>query len=277
MKRKIWQTGMKTFRRLQDPYYQGTAAEIGLYFIFAIVPIMALLLQFANHVSMVHQLINNIIGTLGDNKLIESVLNSVLEVNAGGISLVFLLVALWSASKLHFSMIRIANNTYNMGSTGFVAYFKARGKAVFTTILLIIMMIISLMVLVFGNMLIDHIDRLLDGQMQLQFEMLYSAFRWPITLAIYWVIIALNYKLLPNEVIRFREVIPGSLFAAAGILVATIAYYIYFQRYSHINLVYGSLGAIIAMLLWFYWLGFILVVGMIVNASWFGYGADEEE
>lgn len=275
MKKKIWQTGIDTIRRLQNPYYQGTAAEIGLYFIFAIVPILALLLQFANYVETAQKLFYDILFAIGGNKMLEAVMKSVFEVNTGKFSLVFLAVALWSSSKLHFSMIRIANNTYNMGTTGFIGYFKARGRAVFTTILLIVMMIASVAFLVFGNMMLGYIDVLLEEDMQSRFDMFYSAFRWPIMLGIYWAIIALNYKLLPSESIKLKEVIPGSLFAAVGILVATFVYYIYFKYFSHINLVYGSLGAIIAMLLWFYWLGFILVVGMIINASWFGYGEDD--
>lgn len=276
MKKKIFETGMMTVRRIQDPYYQGTAAEIGFYFIFSIVPILALILQFASRFERVDALYDRLLQVIGDSELTQIIGNSLQEIGAGKISILFLVVALWSASKIEFSMIRISNYTYNVADPGPIGYFKARGKAIITTIFLIVMMIVSMLVLVFGNAVIELMDQFLEGEFRSHFDLLFSLVRWPIALLIYWLIIALNYRMLPNQRLSFRENIPGSLFAAVGIMVATIAYYIYLNYFSHLNIVYGSLATIIVMLLWFYWLGFILVVGMLINASWFGYGVEDD-
>ncbi len=276
MRKKIFETGMMTVRRIQDPYYQGTAAELGFYFIFSIVPILALILQIVSRFERVNALFARLIQAMGDSALTQSIVNSLVEVGAGKTSILFLVVALWSASKIEFSMIRMANYTYNVADPGPIGYFKARGKAIITTVFLIVLMIVSMMVLVFGNVIVELVDHFLVDEFRTHFDFLFSLFRWPLALMIYWLIIALNYRMLPNRRLTFKEIIPGSLFAAVGILVATLGYYIYLTAYSNLNIVYGSLATVIVMLLWFYWLGFILVVGMLINASWFGYGVEDD-
>ena len=136
---------------------------------------------------------------------------------------------------------------------------------------------ISLVVLVYGNMLIDMLGEVLGVSDLVVSPFLTSMLRWPLALFLYWLFLAFNYMMTPNQTLKLKEVLPGSLFAAIGILVATIAYYIYFKHFSHLNLVYGSLAAIIALLLWFYWLGYILMVGIVVNASWFERGEEMDD
>ena len=271
--RKIFVVGMQTVRRLQEPYYQGKAAEIGFYFIFTVVPVITLLLQVINQLPPARARFDNVMEAFGDDSVVNDIFTALQSAHSGGISVIFLLVALVSASKLEFSMIRMSNYTYSCpGENGFIGYFKARFRAIFTLIMLIILIMTSLLALVYGNMLIDLANDVLSTSAQIDSRMMTSVLRWPLMLFVYWLFLAVNYMVSPNETLHIREVLPGSLFAAIGILVATIAYYLYFKFFSHLNVVYGSLTAIIALLLWFYWLGFILVIGMVVNASWFGRG-----
>lgn len=274
--RKVFTVAMKTVRRLQDPYYQGKAPEIGFYFLFALVPIISLMLQLINNIETGRVLYNRLLEVFANNYIVSSILNSLQSAHSGSISLLFLVVALWSASKLEFSMIRLSNYTYQCdGENGFIGYFKARFRAIGTLILLIILIMVSLLALVYGNLLINMLNEALGDAFHIEPNSIFtSILRWPMMLFLYWLFIAFVFMMSPNEPLKLKEVIPGSLFAAAGILVATIAYYIYFEYFSHLNLVYGSLAAVIALLLWFYWLGYILVVGVLINASWFGRGEE---
>ena len=273
--RRIFTVGMKTIRRLQDPYYQGTAAEIGFYFLFAIVPIATLLLQLVYKLSAARDVYMQLLEVFKENSVIYSLLEALTSAHTGGINLIFIIVALWSASKIEFSMIRIANYTYMCsGENGFLGYFKSRARAILTLIVLIVTMIACLLLLVYGNVAISLLNTALGDTFHIKLHFLTSVFRWPLALFIFWLVIAVNYMMTPNEPITLRETIPGSLFAAVAILVATLLYYIYFEYFSHLNLVYGSLAAIIALMMWFYWLGFILVVGMLINAVWFGRGEE---
>jgi membrane protein len=99
-----------------------------------------------------------------------------------------------------------------------------------------------------------------------------AALKWPIGLVVYWFFLAVVYKLLPGKRISIKHTIPGSLFAAAGIIIITAGYSIYLKHFSSFNVVYGSMGAVIALLFWFYLVGYILVLGMVINSVWFDEG-----
>ena len=274
-KKKFFVVTLKTIHRLQDPYYQGKAAELGFYFIFAVVPIMTLIFQLINRLTVAKSSYDQFLDAFGDNMVLNNIIEALQNAHSGSISVIFLIVAVWSASKLEFSLIRMSNYTYHYSDeNGFIGYFKARFRAISTMIMLIIILMIGMVALVYGNMLIDMVKDVLGAPDLIIYRLLDSIIRWPLALFLYWLFLAYNYMLTPNKRLKMREVLPGSLFAATGILIATIGYYIYFKNFSHLNLVYGSLAAVIALLLWFYWLGYILVVGMVVNASWFERGED---
>ncbi len=271
MKRKIFYTAIKTVRKLRDPYFQGAAAELGFYFIFSIIPIITILFQILGMFDSVNELFYEITEQFSENYMIVAILNSASSAVSGRFSLAFLVVALWSASKIEFSMIRMANYSYKLDGSNVSGYFKSRLRAIVTIVGLILMIVSGLMVLVYGNMLIELADSLLGGILgrEIRMHSLFSILRWPVALAIYWFFLAINYALLPNRPISIKKTIPGSLFAAAGILIASLGYHIYLQYFSNLNMVYGSLAAIIALLLWFYWVGYILLVGMVLNVAWF--------
>ena len=88
-------------------------------------------------------------------------------------------------------------------------------------------------------------------------------------LAVYGMFLSVTYKLLPGKRISIKHTLPGSIFSAVGIVVITAVYSVYLKYFSNFNVVYGSLGAVIALLLWFYLVSYILMLGMVINAAWF--------
>lgn len=263
---------MTLITRLQDPYYHGAAAELGFYFIFSIVPIITILTQILGYFGVQNIFSQLLDTTFASNSFISSFLSSFEQTLSGSINLVFIIGALWASSKIEFSLIRISNYTYRQdGGNQIAGYFKIRFRAVITVALLILLVLVSLLVLVYGNSILALLSQALDEYLGIEFhvENIYMVLRWPIIFLIYFLFIAVNYSILPNRKIPLRRTLPGSLFASVGIIIASHAYQIYFSYFSNLNLIYGSLAAIIALLLWFYWLGYILLVGLVLNAVWY--------
>ena len=78
-------------------------------------------------------------------------------------------------------------------------------------------------------------------------------------MALYFLMVSYNYYVLPSERLKFKAILPGSILASVGMLLATWLYSFYISRFANYDVLYGSLGAIIALLFWFTFLGFILV------------------
>ncbi len=272
MKRKLFYVTIRTIRRLRDPYYQGAAAEMGFYFIFSIIPLLTLLLQMLTFFDLTERLYESMFMRFEGNEMATYVLSAVQDaLGNGSFSIAFILVALWGASKIIFSMIRMANYTYRVSDVKRNSYVRSRARSVVTVAMLILMIVATLVVFVYGNSLVRLANAVLQEFLNITFnaDWLFSALRWPIALAIYGMFLAATYKLLPGKRISMKHTVPGSVFAAVGIVVITAGYSIYLKYFSNFNVVYGSLGAVIALLLWFYLVSYILMLGMVINAAWF--------
>lgn len=272
MRQKLKETGKRVIALLQgDSYYQGCAAELGFYFIFSIIPIITLLLRGLNLFPLTGQLFDSVVERFAEQELAVSLITTVREALAGAGGLPFMVVALWAASKIIFSMIRMSNHTYRLEDEKGSGFFLSRARAVLTAAILILMIMGTLIVFVYGSALLLLVNSLLGEYLgfTVNADWLFSILRWPAALGVYWMILAALYKLLPKKKLPLTHTLPGSLFAAAGFIVITAGYSVYLRNFARFNVVYGSLGAVIALLLWFYLIGYIFMLGMVINAAWF--------
>jgi membrane protein len=78
----------------------------------------------------------------------------------------------------------------------------------------------------------------------------------------------LIYKTVPATKTHWRYVWPGALFAATAFELARGVMVIYFSRYSHVELVYGTIGSIIILLIFAYYVAFILIIGAELSSEY---------
>lgn len=230
------------------------------------------MLQLLNFFDLTKRLYDSMFIRFESNEAAIYVLSAVQSaLGSTSFSIAFVLVALWGASKIIFSMIRMANYTYRVDDVKRNSYVRSRIRSVVTVAMLILMIVITLVVLVYGNSLVLLANALLQEFLNVTFNAtwLFSALRWPIVLTVYGMFLSVTYKLLPGKRISIKHTLPGSIFSAVGIVVITAVYSVYLKYFSNFNVVYGSLGAVIALLLWFYLVSYILMLGMVINAAWF--------
>jgi membrane protein len=77
----------------------------------------------------------------------------------------------------------------------------------------------------------------------------------------------LIYVLAPNAATEWMWVTPGSLLAAGLWLLASFGFRVYVQNFADYSAVYGAIGGVIVLMLWFYLTGFALLVGAELNAE----------
>jgi membrane protein len=73
------------------------------------------------------------------------------------------------------------------------------------------------------------------------------------------------YFLAPNMKHGFLAPLPGAVFAVSGWILLSDGLSFYFQKFEHLNKTYGVLGGGIALLVWLYWSGFIILLGASLN------------
>lgn len=255
-------------KQMQDPYYQGFAAQLSFYFILALVPIILLISQvltsiFKQNLEDAIGWIMDYIGTSGIGSYIEKL---VIGNGGGAMSLVFIIIAVWAASRVQFSMMRITNYTFSDGQSTGKGFLRDRIRAFATMGLTVLTIVFAIIVLLYGDVILSTVLKIIGKESDA--TDIWMVLRWPIAIVLYFLMISFNYYVLPMRRMKFREIIPGSIFASVGLLIVSYLYSKYAFSIANYSLLYGSLATIVALLFWFYFLAWVLFLGILVNKVW---------
>jgi membrane protein len=261
---KMITLGIKQFR---DPYYQGFAGQLAFYFILSLVPIIILVSQVAGTIfgasldSLIEWLLKYASGEVAET--IKRLLSYKVAL---GSNILLIFVALWASSRAKFALVRITNFTLTDGRSTGRGYFRERFRAVVSMSITILTIILSLVVLVYGQ----HILELVLGVLGIEkvAPQLWMFLRWPLAAAMYFFMISYDYYSMPSTKVRYREIIPGSIFASIGLLLVTWIYSLYVDQIMNYDILYGSLANLVALMFWFYFLAWVLCLGMLFNKVW---------
>ena len=254
-------------KKLQDPYYQGSAAEIAFYLLLSIVPTLILLSQvlglFSVSLDSIREWLNpDLIHVEGADMIL-----SMLDYSPSGVNSVFLaLTAVWAASRAQFTMLRITNYTLSDGHSTGMGYVRDRIRSLKTVVITVFTIGFSLVILVYGELLLKVLFGIVIGSEMA--EKTWMLIRWPIAAGLYFLMISYNYYVLPTHRVPYRAVVPGSLFASIGLMVVTGVYSIYTSVSSSYDILYGSFSNFVALMFWFYLLSWVLFLGVILNKVW---------
>ena len=249
------------------PYYQGFAAQLAFYFLLSVVPAIILLSQLLGVFAIPLEVIEDIISEYLYGEAIETFRGIIGQAPTGPMNALFLLVALWSASRVQFSMIRIMNLTMTDGQVKGGGFFKDRFKALKIILFTLFTITLALIILVYGEMLLRIFFDPINRALQIEYEMgrLIHALRWPAALILYFFMVSYNYYALPYEKVKFKDVLPGSIFASVAMLLVTFLYSIYMTYIANFDIIYGSLAIAVALMFWFFFLSWALVIGIVFN------------
>lgn len=253
---------------MRKPYYQGVAAELAFFFLLSMVPLFIIIAEIMGVFSLSIDVIVKLLSEYMSEEVTESLKVYFSYTPSGTISVLFLIFALWSASKAQYSMIRIANYTYfglNQGR-GFVV---ERIRAMITVIVTILLMVFSLSILVYGEPIVGIVTLYMEKILSLpfRFNLLWLALRWPFGIALFFCGITFINFILPSKKLPLKSIIPGSVLTSLGMLTVTWCYSCYMARFSNYDLFYGSLASVVGLVFWFYILGYVIVVGIVFNAA----------
>ena len=265
MKQRILQMVILGVRQFRDPYYQGFAAQISFYLLLSLVPILMLLTQILGYFDLS---LETVLGWLEEytGSEITGMMSSLTEFSSAGaaVNIVFIVVALWASSRAMFAIMRISNYTFTGGKSTGKGYFRERFRALWTMGIILITLVFSVLILAYGGLIVEAFMKILplDGQYLLK---LFTLLRWVPAAALYFLMVCFIYFVMPTEKIKFRKILPGGLFACIGMMLVTLLYSKYINNMANYDILYGTLSSIVAILFWFYFLAWVLCLGILIN------------
>ncbi len=249
------------------------AAELGYYFLFALFPTLfsatAILGLVARSATDLYLQLLNYLALVVPKDAFALVLDTFNQtaVHASSGKITFgLAAAVWSAS-VGFSAIQDTLNTvYRVKETR--PFWKVRGSAILITLLLSLIVTLALCCMLLGTFLSHLVRRhLTNVHIGLGMGIAIHLVLDIVTAAMLILLFAVIYYFAPDlPRKRWRWLTPGSAIGIAGWLAASLALRIYLSFSNTYTVTYGSLGAVIILLTWFYITGLMLLVGAEINA-----------
>ena len=136
--------------------------------------------------------------------------------------------------------------------------------SIFYTIGIAGMLLVAAALMVLGPQVMSW----LAGQVGLEdfVVTLWTILRWPVIILLMMVAVALIYYVTPDVEQKFRFITPGSVLAVVVWIIASLGFAFYVKTFADYNAMYGSIGAIIVLLLYFYISSAVLLLGAEMNA-----------
>lgn len=191
-------------------------------------------------------------------ELINKTFSEIIHSN-GPLKMSFGLIAsLWSASLGMSAVMDTLNAAYKVKETR--SLFKQYAVATGLTVGIAVALVLSVAIMVFGSKIIDAV--LPGGAVAVAWKIA----QWPLALALILMAFAITYYFAPDLVHRrWHWITPGSILGVILWLGVSIGLRIYIHFSNTYSTAYGSLGAVIVLLLWFYLSGVALLSGGALN------------
>jgi membrane protein len=196
-------------------------------------------------------------------RMVEHILAGLLTPHRGGLLSFGLLGYLWTASGGFVALIEALDVAYDVEKSR--SWWRDRLQALLLTFTTGALILTGLLLIIAG----PHFGHLLTELFPIP-----QGFGdiWPVMrlVTIFLTIVGaveLQYYLAPNRKQNFMDTLPGSIVAVLGIFLTSGGLAYYFAHLSNYNKTYGSLGAVIILMLWFYVVSLLFVVGAELNAE----------
>ena len=145
-------------------------------------------------------------------------------------------------------------------------WFEVRAIALGLTLLIAIFIFLALCIVLAGGFVIDWAGRELHFASEM--VAVWNALQWPAAALFVVFSYALIYSCGPNpHWRRWYWITPGSAFGALLWFAASVGFRIYLRHFNTYTAIYGSLGALIILVVWLYVTGFAFLIGGEINAN----------
>ncbi len=244
------------------------AGGVAFFALLALVPALVAIVSvyglFATESTVIDQ-VSSVLGAAPEEvrNLVEEQLRSIVRGSAGGATLAAILgiaLALWSASSGMGHLIGAVNLAYDEHETrGFI---RVRAMSLGLTLGAVVFLVLA-----FGMIAILPAALAKTG-LGVGARILVSVLRWVVLLFGMLGALALLYRYAPDrQNPKLSWTTPGAIFATVGFIVVSLLFSFYTANFGRYNETYGTLGAIVVVMLWLWLTALMIIVGAEINAE----------
>jgi membrane protein len=266
--------GVLTFKRLalntwnesNEDNVWGGAAELAYYFLLAVFPMLIFL---ASLVGFLPDAQSSILSGLAKvapadaMRLIRETLEDVISHRSGGLLSFGILGALWAASNGVASLMGTLNTAYDAKERR--SFWKTRLVAIGLTLAIATLVIGGAIIIMLSHKLANWFSASLG--LGAAFSIINSILGYIVGLALLFVGVEVLYYFGPDVKQSWKLITPGAVFAIFAIIAGSLLLSLYLRVAPSNSATYGSLGAVITLMLWLYLIGLALLIGGEINSE----------
>jgi len=267
-RKEVEEALQRTYKDVNRNHTLALAAGLSYYYLLSLFPLLIFLAALLGYIPIPHlfdQLLTLMARIVPADAMgaVREILKGVLTPPRGGLLSFGFITTIWAATGGFSALIEALNIAYDVCETR--AYWRTRLLAVGLTFMVGALGVVALGVTAlgprFGDWLVNHSS--LDHIWQVGWPIIY----WGLLILCAVLTVELLYFLAPNVKQDFFATLPGALLAVGIWVLSYHALGIYFRNFANFSRTYGTLGGIIALMLWFYVTTFILLVGGELNSE----------
>ncbi len=265
----MYEVGKHMYEGIKNGTFSTRASSLAFKFFFAIFPGIIFLFTLIPIIPIdgfQQTLIEFIKDDLpkGLNEIAISTIEDLISTPRGGLlSFNFLLMLYLTTNGVH-SLMTEFNNSYHVKETR--NPFKQRLVSFILAIVLTALLMLSISLIIATHILVDLAEQKRDLTDGFSSFLIHTG-KWVVVFALYYFAIALLYYYGPAKRKFFKFFSPGSFLTTLLLLLTLYGFSMYIQYFSTYNKIYGSIGTIMLIMLWFYLNSYILLLGFDINAS----------
>ena len=178
-----------------------------------------------------------------------------------GVLSITLLITVWSAGKGMLALMRALNQIHDVIEER--GYFRLRIMASFYTVIMLLMLVVTFILGVFGRNILHLLLQNTIGEEEVRTNLI-SIASFAVIMIVTVVVFSGIYTYIPNKNLQFSKQIPGAVFLASAWGIFTFGFSLYVEWFSGFT-TYGTLGTIVLFLLWLYFCCYIMLMGAVIN------------
>jgi len=263
---KLKEFALRILRRCGEDDVSGNAAKLGFYFLLSLFPLLIFLTSMIGFLPGVQDSLFDGLGRVLPPEamtLVRETLADVTSHRSGSVLSLGLIAALWSASSGVASLMDALNRAYGVAEK--MPFWKRRLKAIALTLVAVLLVATGSLLIILGHRVGGWLEHAFGISGALAFISTILGYCTGFGLSLLG--IQALYYFGPHKKGGHKRVNPGALIAAIGIVIGSLLFSFYVRVGPSASATYGSLGAVVTLMLWLYIVGLMLLLGGEINSE----------
>ncbi|SFC92452.1 YihY/virulence factor BrkB family protein [Spirosoma endophyticum] len=274
-----WYAFLKSmFTKIAENDTTERAASVSYSLILAIFPTVIFFFTLIPYIP-IHDLEDQVMGFLkellpGDTfSTVNTTIRDIISRPRGGVLSLGFFLALYSATSGLVALMNAFNSSYETSDRR--GFFELRGVAILLTITLAIALVLAIIVLIIGGIVSDYLLKfgILNNVI---FINLLAIGRYLVVFAVFVGTVSVIYRFGPDVNMKWAFIMPGAVTASLLIVLTTLGFSYYVSNFGSYNKLYGSIGTLIALMIWINLISLLLIIGFDMNVALYNLEGDKD-